>query len=322
MEEKLKILLDLLENYNGEYVSGSKIAEILGVSKPTINRLVNMLRKKGFIIESNPRQGYRLISVDDLANTERYLTGLETTLNYRVHYVEKCISTQDIALMLAEQGAREGTIVLAEEMTGGRGRMGRKWYALRGGLWFTLILRPRMVRDVQLLSLAIGLGLVKGIKEHLGIETGLKWPNDVLYDGRKLAGILIEGKIESNYIKYILVGVGLNVNNEIPVELRHTAISLKEIKGRNIPRIPLLRSILIQIDRYYAILSRRKGEEEILSEWKRHSVTIGKTVKAITIDGKIIVGKAVDVDKSGALIIQTSYGIEKIYAGDIEHLTH
>ena len=320
MDKRLRVLLDLLEEHSGEYVSGSEIAGVLGVSKPTINRLINMLRSRGFIIESNPRKGYRLVSADDLANTELYLADLEASLNYRVHYVEKCISTQDIASTLAEQGAQEGTIVLAEEMTGGRGRLGRKWHASRGGLWLTLILRPHMTRDVQLLSLAMGLGLVKGIKEHLGIKTSLKWPNDVLYNERKLAGILVEGKIESNYIKYILVGIGLNVNNEIPAELRSTAISLKEIKGRNIPRIPLLRSILLQIDHYYVTLSKKKDYEEILSEWKKHSTTIGRTVKAVTIDGKIIVGKAVDVDKNGALVIETSHGLEKIYAGDLEHL--
>ncbi len=320
MDKRLRVLLDLLEERSGEYVSGSEIARVLGVSKPTINRLINMLRSRGFIIESNPRKGYRLVSADDLANAELYLADLEASLNYRVHYVEKCISTQDIASTLAEQGAREGTIVLAEEMTDGRGRLGRKWYALRGGLWFTLILRPRMVKSVQLLSLAVGLGLVKGIEKHIGIKTSLKWPNDVLYDERKLAGILVEGKIESNYIKYILVGIGLNVNNKIPVELGSTAISLKEIKGRDIPRIPLLRSILLQIDHYYVTLFKKKDYDEILSEWKKHSTTIGRTVKAVTIDGKIIVGRAVDVDKNGALIIETSHGLEKIYAGDLEHL--
>ncbi len=320
MDKRLRVLLDLLEEHSGEYVSGSEIARALGVSKPTINRLINMLRSRGFIIESNPRKGYRLVSADNLANAELYLADLEASLDYRVYYVEKCISTQDIASALAEQGAHEGTIVLAEEMSGGRGRLGRKWYALRGGLWFTLILRPRVVKDAQLLSLAVGLGLVKGIEKHLGTKTSLKWPNDVLYDERKLAGILVEGKIESNYIKYILVGIGLNVNNEIPAELRSTAISLKEIKGKSIPRIPLLRSILLQIDHYYVTLFEKKDYEEILSEWKKYSTTIGRTVKAVTIDGRIIVGKAVDVDKNGALVIETSHGLEKIYAGDLEHL--
>lgn len=320
MDERLRVLLDLLEKSDGEFLSGSEIARTLGLSKPTINRLINMLRAKGFIIESNPRKGYRLVSADDLVNAELYLADLETSLNYRVHYVEKCISTQDIASTLAEQGAREGTIVLAEEMTGGRGRLGRKWYALRGGLWFTLILRPHTMRGIQLLSLAMGLGLVRGIEEYLGIRTNLKWPNDVLYNERKLAGILVEGKIESNYIKYILVGVGLNVNNEIPSELKSTAISLKEIKGSSIPRIPLLRSMLLQLDYYYMTLLKEHGYKEILYEWKKYSTTIGKNVKAATIDGRIILGKAIDIDKDGALVIETSHGLEKIYAGDLEHL--
>ncbi len=320
MDERLRTLLDLLEKHSGEYVTSSEIMKVLRLSKPMINRLINTLRSMGFIIESNPRRGYRLISMDDLANTELYLTDLETSLRYRVHYVEKCISTQDIASMLAEQGAREGTIVLAEEMTGGRGRLGRKWYALRGGLWFTLILRPRIIRGIQLLSLAVGLGIVKGIENHLGMRACLKWPNDVLYDERKLAGILVEGKIESNYIKYVLVGVGLNVNNKVPVELKDTAITLREIKGRKIPRIPLLRSILLQIDHYYTVLFKKKGFEEILSEWRKYSTTIGRIVRATTIDGRVITGKAIDLDRNGALIIETSHGLEKVYAGDLEHL--
>ncbi len=313
-------LLRILEAHSGEYVSGTELAGILGVSKPTLNRLVNALKKKGYIIDSNPRKGYRLLPVDDLANTEFYLADLGTRLRYRVHYVEKCVTTQDIAATLAEQGATEGTIVLAEEMSGGRGRLSRKWYAPRGGLWFTLILRPHDTRYSQLLSLAIGLGIVKGIENNLGVRTSLKWPNDVLYDEKKLAGILVEGKIEVPYIKYILVGVGVNVNNEIPFDLRDTAISLKDILKRHVPRIPLLRSILVEIDRYYNILVSRGDYKRIIVEWKNYSSTIGRRIKAITIEGRTIIGKAVDVDRNGALVLETPSGIEKIYAGDVIHL--
>jgi len=318
-DTRLKKLIEILSSTN-DYVPGSKLASILGLSKPMVHRLIEDLRKRGFIVESHPRRGYRLLVVDDLSLADNYVRGIGRRLEFKVYYVENCGSTQDLAEALAEQGVHEGAIVLAEEMIKGRGRMGRQWIARRGGLWFTLVLRPRNTRGLQLLSLVAGLAVVRGIESLLGVRTGLKWPNDVLYNERKLAGILVEGKVEADVVKYVLLGIGLNVNNELPVELKDTAITLKEITSKLIPRIPVLRSILLRIDEYYDTLVRGQYGR-ILEEWKKYSVTIGKRVRAYTVSGDVVEGIAEDIASDGSLIIRLGNGKRVIvYAGDIVHL--
>ncbi|HIE54675.1 MAG TPA: biotin--[acetyl-CoA-carboxylase] ligase, partial [Chromatiaceae bacterium] len=191
MDHRLKRLVELLMDA-GDYVPGPVIAGELGVSRSMVHRLIDDLRRRGFIIVSHSRRGYKLLMIDDLRLAGSYMDDIGGRLRYNIHYVESCSSTQDIADLLARQGAGEGTVVLAEEMTMGRGRLGRRWFARPGGLWFTIILRPEHVRGLHLLSLALGLSVVRALESLLGLRTGLKWPNDVLYSGKKLAGVLVE----------------------------------------------------------------------------------------------------------------------------------
>ena len=318
-DTRLKKLIEILSSTNN-YVPGSKLASILGLSKPMVHRLIEDLRKRGFVVESHPRRGYKFLAADDLQLAGNYVRNIGRRLKFKVYYVESCESTQDLAEALAKQGVSEGTIVLAEEMNKGRGRMNRQWIAEKGGLWFTLILRPRNPRGLQLLSLIAGLAVVRGIESLLGVKAKLKWPNDVLYDERKLAGILVEGRVEADIVKYILLGIGLNVNNKLPAELKDTAITLKEITGKFIPRIPVLRSILLWIDKYYDMFTRRLYDR-ILEEWKRYSTTIGRKVRAYTIGGDVVEGIAEDIANDGSLIIRLENGRKTtVYAGDIIHL--
>lgn len=319
MDHRLRRLVKLLIDA-GDYVSGSVIAGKLGVSRSMVHHLIDDLRRRGFIVESHSRRGYKLLMIDDLRLANFYIEDIGSRLRFNVHYVESCNSTQDIADLLACRGASEGTVVLAEEMTMGRGRLGRKWSAHRGGLWFTIILRPKHVRGLHLLSLALGLSVVRALESLLGLRTGLKWPNDVLYGGKKLAGILVEVKAEADKIEYVLAGIGLNVNNNLPVELTSTAVTLKKIMGYPLPRIPILRSILYWIDEYYDVLARGI-HDKLLRDWRKYSLTIGRRVKAHTIDGEIIVGIAENVAEDGSLIIRLDNGgKKKINAGDIVHL--
>jgi len=316
---RLRKLIEILSSTN-DYVSGSRIANILGLSRPMVHRLVEDLRKHGFIIESHPRRGYRLLVVDDLSLADTYVRGTGRRLKFKVYYVESCGSTQDLAEALAEQGVSEGVLVLAEEMTKGRGRMGRQWIASRGGLWFTLILKPRFIKGLQLLSLIAGLSVVRGVESLLGVKAKVKWPNDVVYNERKLAGILVEGKIEADAVKYILLGIGLNVNNSLPDSLKQIAITLKDVLGYNIPRIPLLRSILRYIDEYYDLFI--KGlYRNIVADWKKYSSTIGRYVRVYTTDGETLEGIAEDISSDGSLILRLRNGSKTIiYAGDVIHL--
>ncbi|PUA33619.1 MAG: biotin--[acetyl-CoA-carboxylase] ligase [Zestosphaera tikiterensis] len=317
--EVLKEVLKYLEVRKGSYVSGSELAEVLGVSRSTVNKYVLRLKDLGYVIESHPKFGYRLVNADDLSLANAYLRDLRTDISFKVVYVRRCDSTQDVAEQLASQGVEEGLVVVAEELTSGRGRLGRRWVANEGGLYFTVVLRPRYVRGLQLLSFAAGVAVAEALKGLHNVDVKLKWPNDVLLNEKKVAGILIEAKAEADKVRYVLLGVGVNVNNELPEDLRETAITLKEFLGKSVDRVPILRGFLKNLDTLYKHL--RAGEyDKVIKSWKGLSTTLGRYVKAVTVDGKEILGRAVDVDLNGSLIIESSVGRVKLEAGDVYHL--
>jgi len=286
----------------------------MGVSRATIHRLVDSLKSKGFIIEAYPGRGYRLILENDLQNLTNTLWRLHG-LCYKIYYIRECTSTQDIAEELAKSGAPEGSVIVAEKQTRGRGRFSREWFSGEGGLWFTVLLKPKVVNNLQLISLAMGTAVAESIKKLLKINVGLKWPNDVVYKGKKLAGILVEGKVEADVIKYILVGVGVNINNKIPDELKDIATSISEILGFKIPRAPVLKGILESFAKYYISILHGK-HEYVIKEWKKHTVTLNRRV-VVKFINEVIEGIATGIGKDGSLIIRCSDGsIKKAYAGD------
>ncbi len=317
--EVLKEVLKYLEARKGSYVSGSELAQVLGVARSTINKYVLRLKELGYVIETHPRFGYRLVDADDLSVVNTYLRDLRTDLSFKVVYFKKCGSTQDIAEELANQGVEEGLVVLAEELTSGRGRLGRRWVAKEGGLYFTVVLRPKYIRGLQLLSFVAGVAVAKALRDLLNVEVRLKWPNDVILNGKKVAGILIEAKAEADKVKYVLVGVGVNVNNELPNELRESAITLKEFLGKPVNRVPILRAFLINLDTLYKHL-KIGNYDKVIESWKSLNDTLGKHVRAVTVDGEEILGRAVDVDLNGSLIIETNRGRIKLEAGDVYHI--
>lgn len=255
--------------------------------------------------------------VDDLSDLTTYLYG-RSRLRYVIFRVKSCSSTQDLAMSLFKKGYGEGLVVLSEEMSSGRGRSGRSWTATSGGLWFTLVLTPPRPANLQILSLGVGSSIAKALKELYGIKAVVKWPNDVLVEEKKISGILIEG--EKSLSVALFVGVGVNVNNEIPEELRNKAISVKEVLTHQVPRAPLLAKILQEIEETYFKLLNEKTDE-ILREWRILTGTLGREVKVIT-EKEVIEGVAVDVTSDGSLIVEDVAGVERIiYAGDVIHLT-
>ena len=313
-------VLKFLEESCGEYVSGSFIAKKLNVTRAAVSKAVANLRRKGFMIDSHPKRGYRLIFLDDLRETNCILRELKMKLKFTVNYLTSTSSTQDVAKSLAEHGAPEGTIVIAEEMSAGRGRLGRKWHATSGGLWMTIVLRPNVPPvKMQLISLLAGVAVAKALANLYGLKPKLKWPNDVLINDRKVCGILAEASIEADAINYILLGVGINVNNEIPEDLKNVAISVKEALGKTVPRALILRAFLVELDKLYAEFNRG-NTRRIIEDWKKYASTIGKKVRAIYRD-RAIEGLAVDVKNDGSLVLKLEDGsIAVINAGDIIHL--
>ena len=319
-EELVRKALTVLLRTGEDFISDALIAKALGVSRPTVRGVINELRRYGYPVESNPLKGYRLIPEDDLSLADHYVKALltGTSINYSIHYVGGCSSTQDIADALAREGGPEGLVVIAEEMSEGRGRLGRKWVAGRGGVWLTMLLRPLMLKGLQLISLGAGVAVAEALRELYGVNVGLKWPNDVLAEGKKLCGILVEGRVEADRIHYLLVGVGINVNNEIPKHLKAKAVSLKELLGTAVPRVPLLTLLLGKFATIYEAL-KRGDHEYVLSRWRKLSLTLGKEVKVIT-PSEVIEGTAINVGEDGSLILKADGSLRRVYAGDVVHL--
>jgi BirA family biotin operon repressor/biotin-[acetyl-CoA-carboxylase] ligase len=234
-----------------------------------------------------------------------------------VVYLERCGSTQDAARELAERGVAEGAVVVAEVQEAGRGRLGRSWHSAAGGIYATVVLRPPP-RALRALSLAASVAVAR-VLGLLGLDAKVKWPNDVQVSGRKVCGVLVEAAAEPGGAVYALVGIGLNVNNELPPELAGAAATLRGLLGKPVPRLPLFLKLLEELDDVYARV--REGRwSEVLREWRGRSSTLGRIVRVETPEGAFT-GLAVDVSEDGALLVRMESGeLREFHAGDVVHL--
>ncbi|MBO8144119.1 MAG: biotin--[acetyl-CoA-carboxylase] ligase [Thermodesulfobacterium sp.] len=294
-----------------EIISGEEIAKSLGISRTAVWKHIQDLKKKGYKIETTPK-GYRLINNQDLLNEEEL-----AKLPYKVYYYKEVTSTMDVAKKFAERG--EEALIIAETQTQGKGRLDRSWHSPKGGIWMSLIVRPSLtLKEAYLLTYIAALATALAIEKVSRIKVYLKWPNDVIYkkdkEEKKLAGILLEIKAEIDQINYAIIGIGINVNNEISI-LESQAISLKEILGKEIKR----KNIIIEFIKIFKNLLRSETKE-VLKLWKNKSLTLGRKVKILHPEGKKI-GLALDISDDGALILKTEADeILKIYSGDCTHL--
>lgn len=314
-------ILDILRQANGTYVSGEDIARTMNVSRTAVWKHIRELKQAGYAIDSHSRSGYCLMETPDLLLPSEIQNGRKTkVLGKDIQYYKEVISTNNQAKFAAQQDAGEGTIIVSEAQTSGRGRLARGWYSpAEKGIWFSVILRPHFLpQEAPKCTLLAAVAIVKAIETITEIQVGIKWPNDILYNKLKLVGILTEMNAEMDCINYIIIGMGINVNiqkNEFPLELQHIATSLAIIKGKKISRVQLLNEILFQIETLYNI-AQAEGFVKILEEWKKYSVTLGKTVDVIGINDTFA-GLAMDIDEDGALLVKTKAGIKRVLAGDV-----
>jgi len=303
--EMKRRVLEALRESSG-YLSGETLANRLGTSRVSVWRHIRSLEKEGYLIETS-RNGYRLVSSPDLLLPFEF-PGLEQ----KIHYFSEIGSTMDAARELAKKGAGEGTIVIAEAQTHGRGRLGREWLSPKGGIYFTLILRPKISPvNAPRINLMASLAVAVTIRKLFGLDAGLKWPNDVLIEGKKVCGILAEMDAETDVLNFVNLGIGINANTSIP-RFEKTATSLKHAVGKDISRKEFLGALLVEIEHRQASLM----EASLLEEWRKLSVTLGKDVRIVA-PGEVIVGRAIDVDTTGALIIRQRNGsLKKVVAGD------
>ena len=256
-EEILRVL------HRGRYVSGTELARQLKVSKVAIWKHIQTLKSDGYSIESRPRKGYHLIAAPDLLLPYEVKQGLKTKFVGReISYYREVDSTQELAKKLATKGSKEGTLVIAETQTAGKGRRNRNWLSPEGGIYLSIILRPEVSPSrAQIMALLAGLAAANTIRKLYDLKAELKWPNDILVNDRKVGGVLIEIAAEPDLINWLVVGIGLNANTKsasLPRELRTTAVSLEEEYGRKIPRVELVRKLLEEVEQLYLVFLLRQ----------------------------------------------------------------
>jgi len=228
----------------------------------------------------------------------------------------------DLAKTYAAQGYPEWTVILALEQTGGRGRYGRSWFSPRGGLWFSVILRPKFeVYYTSLIGFAAAIAVVEAIRELTNVKALLKWPNDVLVQNKKVAGILVEATLLADKIEYVILGIGVNTNissEEAPNELKNKICSLKEITGKEIQNDDMMIAILNKLSSLYSCIPEKA--HLITDKWKEYSSTIGSLIRA-KVKGREIYGRAIDIDSLGRLLIKTGEGtVIRVDVGEVIHL--
>lgn len=313
-------IVEFLKKESPGFVSGEEISRRLKLTRQALWKHVQELRRRGYAIEAVPHLGYRLAALPDRLYPEEIASGLATRLiGRKVYYFEKTASTMDEARRLAP-GSPEGTLVVAEGQTKGRGRLGRSWSSPKyKGIYVSLILKPGLLpSQAPVLSLLAASSICAGIADATGIQPGIKWPNDILLDGKKLGGILTEMEAELDTTLFVVVAFGLNVNNGRD-ELVEGAVSLRQKTGEQVSRLELLKAILRRIEQEYLLL-RSSGPLPVLERWKAHSVTLGRKVR-VYCGGEQAEGEAVDIDADGGLLVRPDTGIiRKFVAGDVMHL--
>ncbi len=316
-------ILSALRAAGNDGVSGAGLSQQLGISRAAVWARIEELRSLGYEIEASPHLGYRLVGVPDVLHADDLLSSLGRTkvIGRDIRVFEETTSTNDVVEKLARDGVKEGVVVFAEAQTKGRGRLGRKWISPpRKGLWFSILLRPRLhPLAVTQLTVAAATALFRAVRAQTGLTPEIKWPNDILIRGRKVAGILTELSAEPDEVKHVILGVGVGVNltaGDFPVELRKMATSLRIESGEVQDRAALAVTILQELDRDYGRVCG--GEFEALAdEWEEHCSTLGRQV-AIQAGGRRIEGRAESLDAEGALLVRTQHGrLERIIGGDV-----
>ncbi len=315
MERKI---VEFLKENKKTFISGEEISHKLNVSRTAVWKHIQNLKENGYEIVAQPHYGYRLIGIPDRLLPDEISYRLKTRFfGKRIFSYASTTSTNDVAYMLAEQSMQEGALILSEKQTKGRGRMGRSWASpAKGGLYFSLILRPRITpTEAGRITLMASICVAKVIRDSYAIDAVIKWPNDVYVGREKICGILTEMNAEQDGINFIILGIGINLNTD-PGKLPKGSTSLKYKIKKHINRIQFLQKLLCELELHYLKIKNLKFEE-IISEWRDLSITLGKRIK-VKWRSNLIEGQAMDIDSSGALIVRDDFGFfHHILSGDV-----
>jgi BirA family biotin operon repressor/biotin-[acetyl-CoA-carboxylase] ligase len=317
-------ILRLLRERSSGFLSGEEISRRLKVSRTAVWKRVKHLRALGYEIGASTRSGYRLIrSPDVLTPSEvKHLLGTKW-MGKTIHHYHTIDSTNSKAYELALDGAEEGEVVIAESQKMGRGRMGRQWFSPPFlNLYLSVILRPKIPpHQASLITLVAAVATAEAIQKSFGLNPLIKWPNDILLKGQKVAGLLSEIHSEMDRIHFVILGIGVNLNMDRKMfskEIRNVATSLKREMGQAISRKTFLQALLQELEVWYEIFLK-EGSAPVLKAWRDRAQIKGRPVK-ITAFGDALSGIAIDIDSDGALILETEGGERKrVVAGDIEY---
>lgn len=325
-DKKYEILRMLKEKYP-DAVSGEELSRRFNISRTAIWKYINSLKSEGYVLEASSRVGYRLID-SSIYNGCEIESRLETDIiGKKVVYFEKIDSTNNYAKKIAMENGQEGLVIVAGSQSQGRGRLGRVWDSPEGsGIYFSVILRPPMPpEDIQVITLAAAVAVSRAIEKATGIKPGIKWPNDLLLDGRKVCGILTEMNSEIDRVNFIVLGIGINYlrqKEDFPGELAKTATSLTAYAAENglgikeAGRLLLICDVLTELDHVYRDILAG-GTEAILKKWKDYSVTLGREVKVISASGEFH-AFAEDITQDGKLVVKCSDGSRRmVQSGEV-----
>jgi BirA family biotin operon repressor/biotin-[acetyl-CoA-carboxylase] ligase len=303
------------------FISGQEIARSLNISRAAVHKQINKLRTQGYEIVGEKRKGYSLVSRVDLllpGEIAFYRSSARSSAAIHCLHFETIASTQSTAKDLAQAGSPEGTLVIAERQSASYGRLRREWVSPRGGIWFSLILTPVFQPEkVPQLNLVLSMAISRSL-ERLGggITPAIKWPNDILLNGKKAAGILVEMSAEVGKLNWAVAGVGVNANNAIPPALRDEAVSLAELLGQPVNRPQLVAAILEDIGELYALFTRR-GFAPLAEEYNRRCTITGRHVR-VRQGREVLDGTVEKIDNEGCLWLRQDGGrLQKIIAGDV-----
>lgn len=316
---KTEILKLLRES--GDYISGQELCSRFGVSRTAVWKVIKQLQEEGYVIEAVQNKGYRLCTNPDVMSLSELKSRIHNEwAGDTIYFYEETGSTNIDAKRLADEGASHGTVVVADKQNAGRGRRGRSWQSPLGkDIYFTILLKPDFAPDrASGLTLVMALSVVQAIEDFCNIRAEIKWPNDIVVNGKKICGILTEMSLELDYISHVVIGTGINVNlDEIPKELQESASSLLLECGHSVARAELLQKILVRFEYNYSIFLNSLDMSGLLKQYDKYLVNKGKQVRVLDPKGEFE-GLALGINAAGELLVKLKEGeVVSVYAGEI-----
>lgn len=312
-------ILKILKSTAG-YVSGQELCEHLGVSRTAVWKVIRQLQEDGYEIEAVRNRGYHLRESEDVFTREEISSALHTKrVGQNLVFLDVTDSTNNEARRRAEEGACDGTLVVALEQSAGKGRRGRTWFSISGtGIWMSLLLRPEIPPEcASMLTLVAALAVEAAIRRVTGLEGQIKWPNDVILDKKKVCGILTEMSTEMEHIHYVVVGIGINVSiTEFPEELQDKATSLSFYTDKTINRAKLTAAVAEAWEEYYERFLQTLDLSLLAEEYSRHLINQDREVKVL-VPGDTYSGICRGINKKGELLVETAKGVRAVMSGEV-----